>query len=82
VVEVLSEGTAAFDRGEKFQAYQLVESLQEYVLVSQDKHLIEQYVRQTNGSWTYRATVGQDSSVTLPSIMCTLSLKSVYDKTK
>lgn len=81
VVEVLSEGTAAFDRGEKFQAYQRIETLQEYILISQDKHLIEQYVRQTKGSWTYRATVGLDGSVSLPSIACTLSLKAVYDKT-
>lgn len=81
VIEVLSESTAAFDRGEKFQAYQHIESLQEYILVSQDTHLIEQYVRQTKDSWTYTATVGLDSSVTLPSIACTLSLKAVYDKT-
>ncbi|MBC7909685.1 MAG: Uma2 family endonuclease [Pyrinomonadaceae bacterium] len=81
VIEVLSESTAAFDRGEKFQAYQLVESLQEYLLISQDKHLIEQYVRQSTGSWTYTATVGLESLVTLPSIACTLSLKAVYDKT-
>lgn len=81
VIEVLSESTASFDRGKKFLAYQHIESLQEYVLISQDTHLIEQYVRQTRDSWTYTATVGLDSSVTLPSIACTLSLKAVYDKT-
>jgi Uma2 family endonuclease len=81
VVEVLSESTAAFDRGDKFQAYQHIESLQEYILISQDKHLIEQYVRQAKGSWTYTATVGLDSSLALPSIACALSLKAVYDKT-
>jgi Uma2 family endonuclease len=80
IVEVLSESTAGFDRGEKFQAYQQLVSLHEYLLVSQDKIFIEQYVRQAHEKWTYVATVGLESSLTLPSIECALSLKAVYDK--
>src|SRR5687768_11919203 len=45
VVEVLSPSTEAFDRGAKFRAYQTIESLKEYLLVSQGKPLIEQYIR-------------------------------------
>lgn len=82
LVEVLSESTAGFDRGEKFQAYQQLDSLREYLLVSQDKMFIEQYVRQERERWTYVATVGLESSLALPSIKCTLSLKAVYDKTE
>ena len=82
LIEVLSESTASFDREKKFLAYQHIESLQEYILISQDAHLAEQYVRKTKGSWTYTATVGLESFVTLPSIACTLSLKAVYDKTE
>jgi Uma2 family endonuclease len=81
IVEVLSESTAAFDRGEKFQAYQQLDSLQEYLLISQDKIFIEQYVRQAREKWTYIAMVGLESSLALPSIECALSLKAVYDKT-
>lgn len=81
IVEVLSESTAGFDRGEKFQAYQQLSSLQEYLLISQDKIFIEQYVRQAREKWTYIAVVGLESSLALPSIECTLSLKAVYDKT-
>lgn len=81
IVEVLSESTAAFDRGEKFQAYQQLDSLQEYLLISQDKIFIEQYVRQAREKWTYIATVGLESSLALPSVECTLSLAAVYDKT-
>jgi Uma2 family endonuclease len=81
IVEVLSESTAAFDRGEKFQAYQQLASMQEYLLISQDKIFIEQYVRQASAKWTYIATVGLESSLALSSIECTLSLKAVYDKT-
>lgn len=81
IVEVLSATTAAFDRGEKFQAYQQIETLQEYVLVSQDKHSIEQFVRQTREAWTYTATVGLESALSLPSIGCTLSMSAIYEKT-
>jgi Uma2 family endonuclease len=80
IVEVLSESTAAFDRGEKFQAYQQLASLQEYILISQDKNFIQHYVRQTPESWTYTAAFGMDSTLNLPSIECTLSLKAIYDK--
>lgn len=80
IIEVLSESTAAFDRGDKFQAYQQLESLKEYLLISQDKKVVEQYVRQTREVWSYTATVGPESSLYLPSIECTLSLGATYDK--
>jgi Uma2 family endonuclease len=80
VIEVLSKSTEAFDRGAKFQAYQTLDSLKEYVLVAQDKPIIEQYVRQSDGKWTYTALVGLENSLTLPSVECTLNLSAVYDK--
>src|SRR5947209_10044252 len=48
VIEVLSKSTEAFDRGAKFQAYQTLDSLKEFLLVAQDKPIIEQYVRQSD----------------------------------
>jgi Uma2 family endonuclease len=80
VVEVLSPSTEAFDRGAKFRAYQTVGSLKEYLLVSQSKPLIEQYIRDDGGEWRYRAAEGLESALTLPSIGCTLNLNAVYDK--
>ena len=80
VVEVLSPSTEAFDRGAKFQAYRTVESLKEYLLVSQGTPLIEQYVRGDDGKWTLTAAAGLESSLTLPSIECTLNLAAVYKR--
>jgi Uma2 family endonuclease len=80
VVEVLSPSTEAFDRGAKFQAYRTIESLKEYVLISQERPLVEQYFRNDDGKWTYRPTAVLGSSLALPSIECTLSLNAVYDK--
>lgn len=81
IVEVLSESTSAFDRGEKFQSYQQLSSLREYLLISQDKNFVQHYVRQTRDSWTYTAAFGAEGTLSLPSIECTLSLEAIYDKT-
>src|SRR5947209_6143902 len=80
VIEVLSKSTEAFDRGAKFQAYQTLDSLKEYLLVAQDRPIIEQYVRQSDSKWTYMAVAGIESSIVLPSVECTLNLSAVYDK--
>ena len=80
VVEVLSPGTEAFDRGVKFQAYQTIESLKEYLLVAQNKPFVEQFVRTEGGKWMYAAAAGLEGSLTLPSVECTLNLGSVYKR--
>lgn len=82
IVEVLSDSTEAKDRGEKFFAYQTLESLQEYVLVSQNRGVVEQFIKQTDGSWKYLATIGLESSVKLESINVELTLQEIYQKVK
>lgn len=80
LAEVLSPTTESFDRGRKFAQYQEIESLAEYLLVAQDEARIEQFVRQPDGLWTYRAVAGRDATLELPSVGVTLSLSEVYDK--
>jgi Uma2 family endonuclease len=81
IVEVLSESTAASDRGKKFLSYQQIETLEEYVLVSQDEFLIECYKRQNADAWLYFKMVGLDHpSLILPGIGCELDLKQIYNK--
>lgn len=79
LIEILSDSTEAKDRGEKFFAYQTLETLQEYVLVSQDKYLVETFTKQTDGSWRYLATIGLNSNVYFESIDVELALKDIYD---
>ena len=78
LIEVLSDTTAAFDRGRKFLAYQALSSLREYLLVSQDEPVIEHYLRQAHPSWLYTKYEGADSSLQLPSIQVVLALSDVY----
>jgi Uma2 family endonuclease len=55
LVEVLSSTTEQYDRGLKWEGYQRITSLADYVLVSQSEPRVEHYRRATDGSWTYRA---------------------------
>jgi Uma2 family endonuclease len=81
VTEVLSESTEAFDRGEKFtRLQQWNPSLQDYVLVSQDKPQVEIFSRQSDGGWSYHLYAGLDAVVPIPSIKCLLRLADVYDR--
>ncbi len=81
IMEVLSESTEAFDRGEKFTRLQTWNpTLTDYVLVSQDRPQIEHYTRQADDTWSYRRTTGLDGSVVIASIQCTLRFADVYDR--
>ncbi len=79
IIEVLSKSTASFDRAEKFLSYQTLDALDEYVLISQDKALVEQYIKREDGNWIYKATNGLESSVEFSSVKTELSLKEIYD---
>ena len=80
VIEILSESTASYDRSRKFLWYQQIESLEEYVLVSQDEPLVETYYRQPDGTWTYTKLDSLDATLTLRSVNCALPLQTVYSK--
>lgn len=76
LVEVLSDSTEAYDRGEKFERYRRIPSLRDYVMVSQHHLLIEHYTRNDDGTWTLHE-VRPPASVRL-SIGCELPVDAVY----
>ena len=79
LIEVLSPSTEAYDRGGKFAHYRKIDSLREYLLISQDQPSIERYLRQGD-VWILSEAVGLEASMSLESIECLLSLREVYDK--
>jgi len=79
LVEVLSESTKEYDKNDKFLIYQNIESFQEYVLISQNRPAVQQFVRQSDGSWKYLATIGIESEVKFESVEATVSLSEIYD---
>lgn len=82
IIEVLSPSTEAYDRGKKFESYSALDSLQEYLLVAQDRPRVEQLVRQDDGRWTFSASNDLAAVLVLPSIQCELALAKVYSKVK
>ena len=77
IFEVLSPSSEARDRGEKWGHYRRMPSLQQYVLVSQDKPLVEVFTRQGD-VWTYTDASGLDASIQIESIGCALALGELY----
>ncbi len=80
IVEILSKSTEAYDRGEKFAQYRTLDMLTDYVLISQDRPLIERFTRQPDGGWLLTESAGLDAAMPIESIQCLLPLAEVYDR--
>ena len=81
VVEVLSDSTAAFDRGNKFAAYRKLESLQEYLLVDLDSRRLELFRRNPENHWVLY-DFGAGDTLELASLALKLDLGELLDDTQ
>ena len=79
IVEVLSPSTEAYDRGDKFAHYRQLQSLQEYILVSQDKVRVDHYVRHA-AQWILTDFQKLDQQLPLTSIQCELPVQEIYER--
>src|SRR5580698_3115604 len=80
IVEVLSRSTEAYDRGRKFELYQSISSLREYLLLASDRVHADLYTRQANGLWLLSSAGGLEDVLTLESVGCQVRLADVYEK--
>jgi Uma2 family endonuclease len=80
IFEVLSPSTEAYDRGKKFNHYQHISTLTDYVLVTQDRMRLERYQRQTDGSWRYTSHEDAEEIIHFTGLECELRLADIYDK--
>ena len=76
IVEVLSPATERFDRIEKFERYQTIESLEEYVLVAQDR--LEVAVFSMRENWKRQICTKLDDVVRLPSLGFSARVSEIY----
>jgi hypothetical protein len=77
----LSDSTEVFDRNNKFMRYKMFNpTLSDYILVSQDKPMVEHFIRQDDESWKVYIHIGLDQVFTIESIECTLNLLEIYDR--
>jgi len=78
IFEVLSPSTEISDRREKLVNYQTISSLEEYILVSQDKIQVEVYRQDLQGDWTMEVLRSEDRLV-LNSINLSLTMADIYE---
>ena len=78
IIEVLSDSTEQFDRGSKFEDYRRSASLEEYVLISQDRMNVEIYRRNAADRWELQA-YQQGDRVELVSIGLEFAIADLYE---
>jgi len=80
ILEILSETTKDYDRGEKFERYRTwLPSLAEYVIIHQTQLRIEHHQRQPTGQWLLTTFDGLDAVLNLPALACSLALRDIYE---
>lgn len=80
IIEVLSPSTADYDGSGKFARYRQLASIQEYLLIAQDKAHVMHYVRQDASHWLLAEYLEKSADFELPSIQCRLALAEIYAK--
>jgi len=78
IIEVLSDSTEALDRGEKFESYQCLPSLQDYVLVSQNKMRLEHFHKLAQNEWQYSVLNQPNEVLRLDALGVQIPLKEIY----
>ena len=79
IVEVLSDSTEAFDRGDKFADYQLLETLREYVVINIKRKRIECFRRNNEGLWVLQSYTSEDKLFQLQSVNFEGEINGVYE---
>jgi Uma2 family endonuclease len=82
LVEVLSESTEGYDRGEKSAFYRSIASLRALVLISQNRPLVECYTRQASGGWLLTEVRSLSDSLVLEPIGIAIPLAEIYRNVK
>jgi Uma2 family endonuclease len=78
IIEVLSDSTAAYDLGKKFEYYRLIPELLEYVVVEPDRKHIYLYRRNGGGEWLFR-DIRSGEPLTLSSIGCSIAWNDIFE---
>lgn len=78
IIEVLSDSTERFDRGDKFEEYGNITSLEEYVLVSQDRMQIQRFTRQAQDHWDMRIFKDEAGDFSLQKVKVVIPMKDIY----
>ena len=78
VVEVLSDSTAAFDRGRKFEAYRSLDTLEAYLLIEQHRFHADLFLRNAEGLWVLNP-VAEGDKVSMAPLGVVLTMADIYE---
>lgn len=78
IVEVLSPSTEGYDKDKKFKAYKSIESLREYLLISQDEKFVVLYTKHNEKFW-FQSEYVDGETLKLESLDCNLSVDEIYE---
>jgi Uma2 family endonuclease len=78
IIEVLSESTEKYDRRLKFRHYRGIPTVVEYVLVAQDDHVIERYVRQPDENWLLTEFSDLETVFEFASVAVKIPMAEIY----
>ncbi len=78
IVEVLSEGTSAYDRGAKFRKYRTLPAFQEYLLIDQDQPIVDALFRESKDYWRMQTIIGLDREVPVHSLGIRIPMRAIY----
>ncbi|TRU39082.1 MAG: Uma2 family endonuclease [Microcystis aeruginosa Ma_MB_F_20061100_S20D] len=80
IVEVLSNSTQAYDRGDKFKFYRSLPTFQEYILIEQSSYSVERYYKQKDDQWLIDFLTGENAVLQLVSVDWQISLQDLYQR--
>lgn len=80
IAEVLSDSTSRYDRGGKFELYRTLDSLEDYVLLDQNRVLVEYYHRLHPGEWLLKTYDKIEDSLNFQAVAVEVSLRQIYNK--
>ncbi len=82
IIEVLSKSTESYDRGDKFHKYCFLPSFKEYVLIDQNKPVVDVLYKETAAYWKMVTTIGLEKTIYLNTLDCHIQLSDVYRNTQ
>ena len=78
IFEALSPSTQEYDRGEKFEMYKMLPSLNDYLIMAEDTVYVQHWTRQTDNTWNATEYTQLDQMIPLTSVHCQLRLADIY----
>ena len=80
IIEVLSDSTEKYDRGEKFRMYSSLPTFKEYILIDQHQPIVDSLFREDSSYWKMQTTIGLDKSFPIHTLGFDINMADLYKK--